>query len=94
MTGSSATIGWQTNEDSIGSVEFGLTPSYELGSVASSTLSTAHSVTLPGLTEGLLYHYRLSVEDGLGNSATGTDATFTTTSSGGGTGGTGGGGIS
>jgi hypothetical protein len=87
----SAAASWQTDELSTGFVEYGLTPSYELGSVASSTLSTTHAVTLPGLSEGEVYHYRVTAEDSLGNSASGADATFTTTTSGGGTGGAGGG---
>jgi hypothetical protein len=77
----SATVSWQTDELSIGFVEHGVTPSYERGSVASSTLSTTHAVTLPGLSEGQVYHYRITAEDSLGNSATGADATFTTASS-------------
>ena len=74
----SATVSWQTDELSIGDVEYGLTTSYELGFVASSTLSTAHSVTLPGLSGGQVYHYRITAEDSFGNSLTGADATFTT----------------
>ena len=42
----SAVLSWQTNELSVGVVEYGLTTSYELGSVASTTLSTVHAVTL------------------------------------------------
>ena len=83
----SAVLSWQTNELSVGTVEYGPTISYELGSVASTTLSTVHAVTLPNLLEGEVYHYRITAEDSLGNSATGADATFTTTTSGGGTGG-------
>ena len=79
----SATVSWQTDEPSTGLVEYGETTAYELGSVASSTLATAHSVTLPGLSEGTDYHYRVTADDSLGNSATSADATFTTGTSGG-----------
>jgi hypothetical protein len=41
-------------------------------------------VTLPGLSEGQVYHYRITAEDSLGNSVTGADATFTTASTSGG----------
>jgi regulation of enolase protein 1 (concanavalin A-like superfamily) len=76
----SAVVSWQTNELSVGTVEYGLTTAYGLGPVSSSTLSTAHAVTLPGLIEGQVYHYRITTADSLNNSATGADATFTTTS--------------
>ena len=82
VNGSSATVGWQTDEASVGFVEYGLTPSFELGFVASNTLSTAHSLILPGLVEGQVYHYRITAADSLGNSTTGADATFSTTSGG------------
>jgi hypothetical protein len=80
----SASVSWQSDELSTGFVEYGLTTSYELGSVASSTLSTSHAVTLPGLSDGQVYHYRISAEDSLGNSVTGADATFTTAAASGG----------
>ena len=79
----SATVSWQTDEPSIGWVEYGLTPLYELGSVASGTLATAHAVLLPGLSESTHYHYRVIAEDDLANSTSSADAIFTTTSTGG-----------
>jgi hypothetical protein len=79
----SATISWQTDEPSIGWVEYGLTPSYELGSVASSALATAQAETLPGLSAGTTYHYRIIAQDSLGNGTSSADATFTTLNSGG-----------
>jgi hypothetical protein len=79
---SSATVSWETDELSTGFVEYGLTTAYELGSVASSTPQPAHSVTLPGLTAGTVYHYRITAEDAFGNSGSGADATFMTTNSG------------
>ncbi len=78
----SATLSWETDELSTGLVEYGLTTAYELGSVASSALQPAHTVTLPGLSAGTVYHYRITAEDGFGNSGSGADATFTTTRSG------------
>ena len=78
----SATVNWQTSELTTGFVEYGLTPSYELGSIASDTSSTTHAVPLPGLVEGEVYHYRITAEDGAGNSSTTSDATFTATAGG------------
>ena len=86
----SATVSWETNELSIGVVEYGLTNSYELGSVSSSPLANAHAVTLAGLSGGQVYHYRIIAEDSLGNSVTGADDTFTAVAGGAGSGGTGG----
>ena len=79
----SAAVSWQTDEPSIGWVEYGLTPLYELGSVASGTFETSHAVSLLGLSESTHYHYRITAEDDLGNSTSSADAVFTTTSSGG-----------
>ena len=78
----SATVSWETDELSTGMLEYGITTAYELGSVASSTLQSAHTVTLPGLTAGTVYHYRITAVDAFGNSGSGADATFTTTLSG------------
>ncbi len=83
-TETSATVSWDTDEPSTGLVEYGLTASYELGSVASTTLATSHSVDILGLTAGTTYHYRITAEDEFSNSASTTDATFTTSTSGGG----------
>ena len=73
----SAEVSWQTDKPTVGDVEYGETSAYDLGTVASSTLSTVHTVTLPGLSQGQVYHYRIIAEDSLGNSTTGPDSTFT-----------------
>ena len=78
----SATVSWETDELSTGLVEYGLTTAYELGSVASSTLESAHTVTLSGLTAGTLYYFRITAADAFDNSSSGADATFSTTQSG------------
>jgi len=77
----SATVRWDADEPSIGRVEYGLTPLYELGSVASDMLATTHAVILPALVEDTHYHYRIIAEDSAGNSASSAGAVFTTTSS-------------
>lgn len=76
-TTSSTTVTWTTNEASTSVVEYGITTSY--GSTASdSTLVTAHSVDLSGLSSGTLYHYRVKSADAASNLATSSDGTFTT----------------
>ena len=50
-------------------LEYGLTTAYELGSVASNTLQSAHTVTLPGLTAGTVYHYRITTVDAFATAA-------------------------
>ncbi|MGH7751487.1 MAG: fibronectin type III domain-containing protein, partial [Gemmatimonadales bacterium] len=81
VTQSSALITWTTNEASSTQVEYGLSaPAY--GSFApaapDTTLVTAHSQALTGLTPGTLYHYRVLSRDAAGNLATSVDFTFTT----------------
>lgn len=78
----SADVSWDSDEMSTGFVEYGLTNSYEIGSVASSTLATQHSVTLPSLTAGTTYFYRIVAEDDFDNRATGDEETFATVKSG------------
>jgi hypothetical protein len=77
----SATVSWDADELSIGRVEYGLTPLYELGFVESDVPATTHAVVLPALEEDTHYHYRVTAEDPVGNSASSADAIFTTTSS-------------
>lgn len=77
-----ATIDWITSEPASGSVAYGLTTGYELGSVSDAPLVTSHSFTLTGLTPGELYHYQITSIDGPGNAAVTGDRTFTTITSG------------
>jgi chitodextrinase len=78
VTGHSAAINWSTNELADSQVEFGTTTAYGSATTVDSSESTAHSVTLIGLTDQTIYHYRVKSKDGSGNLATGSDATFTT----------------
>ncbi|MCC6483404.1 MAG: hypothetical protein IT209_01035 [Armatimonadetes bacterium] len=61
VAGDSATVTWKTNIPSDSAVSYGLTPAYGL-SESSSYLTTQHSITLTGLSEGSVYHY--SVQSG------------------------------
>ena len=74
----SASIQWTTNEASDSQVEYGLTASYGLTTTLDTTLRTAHSVAVGGLTENTTYHYRVKSKDAAGNLATSADSTFTT----------------
>ena len=74
----SATIDWFTDEVSTGLVEYGTSTNYELGVVPSSTPGTSHGVTLSNLAAGEVYHFRVTAQDGLGNTASTLDMMFTT----------------
>jgi len=74
----SATIGWTTNENASGLVEYGTTTSYGLSSALSSSLTTSHSIGLSSLTSGTTYHYRVTSVDEAGNTTVSADRTFAT----------------
>ncbi|MBI5471262.1 MAG: DUF1349 domain-containing protein [Ignavibacteriae bacterium] len=77
--GTSATITWDTDIPSTSVVEYGLTASYELGSVSNSTLVSSHSIQVSSLSGSTTYHYRVRSADAAGNTGTSGDQTFTTT---------------
>ncbi len=84
ITATSATITWNTNENSDSQVEYGLDTGYGLSApvTPNPALVTAHSQVLSGLTAGTVYHYRVKSRDAGGNLAVSGDFTFTTASSG------------
>ena len=57
---------------------YGTTAIYGLQSPLNSTLGTAHSVTLTGLTASTTYHYKVQSQSPQGGTATSGDMTFTT----------------
>ena len=77
---STATIGWRSDVDSNGNVEYGTTSGYG-SSVAGQTGVQSHSVTLTGLTPETTYHYRVSSTTENGSTIT-TDNTFVTAAAG------------
>ena len=88
VTSSGGVISWAVNEAAFGAVEYGLSAS--LGSMTSfsSIATTAHSVTLSGLSPGTLYYWRVKTCDPFGNCARYPDIassplSFTTLSDGG-----------
>src|SRR5207248_7441082 len=80
ITTSSAIIVWQTNEVSDSSVDYGTTNTYGTSTTVKDTSPkvTSHSVTLTGLNNNALYHFRVKSRDATGNLATSGDFTFTT----------------
>jgi hypothetical protein len=76
----SATITWTTNEASDSVVNYGTSSSSLTQSATVSTMVTAHSVTLTGLTAGRTYYYRVSSRNaaGLTTTSPSTPATFVT----------------
>ena len=74
----SATVNWITDEAATSMVEYGLTTSYG-NSEAVLSLILSHLVTLTGLQENTLYHYRVLSNDSTGNEEISNDNTFTTT---------------
>src|SRR5262245_25797277 len=81
ITTTSATITWTTNENSDSQVEYGTSIAYGQSTTLDTTLGTAHSQSLSGLTNGTLYHYRVKSRDAAGNLAVSADFTFTTAQS-------------
>jgi len=78
LLATAATITWTTDETSDSQVEYGESAAYGWLSPLDSLLTTAHSVTLTGLTPGTLYHYRVKSRDAAGNLAVSDDFTFVT----------------
>lgn len=75
----SATISWTTNELSDTQIQYGPSTAYGSSTPLNTTLSTAHSQNLTGLTGATTYHYRVLSRDAAGNLATSGDNIFTTT---------------
>ncbi len=74
----SAAVNWTTNEAATSRVDYGPTASYGSQTALNSTLSTAHSATISGLSENTTYHYRVRSADGQGAESVSADYTFTT----------------
>ena len=74
----SATITWTTDEGSTTQVEYGLTTAYGSMTVLDTALVTSHTVSVSGLSQGTLYHFRVRSRDASGNERISADFTFTT----------------
>ncbi len=76
-TGSSATVSWTTNVGASSTVNYGVTSQYGY-SASDPTLLTSHSLTLNSLACNATYHYQITSAADPSNSASTSDATFTT----------------
>lgn len=72
----SATIDWTTDESATSTVNYGPTQSYDFTATGAS--GTSHSVSLSGLNCGTTYNYEVVSVDGLNNTATSSNSTFST----------------
>jgi hypothetical protein len=79
VTGSSsATVTWTTDQTSNSQVAFGTTAGYGTTTTLNTSMVTAHSMALSGLTANTTYHYQVLSWNSTGTEAVSTDATFTT----------------
>ena len=73
-----ATVNWITSKPASGSVSYGLSTGYELGTVSNGTMAISHSILLDTLQPGTTYHYQVNSTDTGGNSTNTSDLTFIT----------------
>ena len=78
ITSSSVTITWTSSQPTTTQVAYGVTSAYGSTSTLVSTLTTAHSVTLTGLTPGTSYNFAAMGTNGSGVSSTSDNAIFAT----------------
>jgi alpha-L-arabinofuranosidase len=78
VSSTSETITWTTDQATSSLVNYGATSSYGSSSTLNSSLTTAHSVTLTGLTAGTTYNFDVVSANSTSVSATSTNSTFTT----------------
>jgi len=77
-TDTTATLTWNTAVPATTQVQYGPTSSYGLHTTLDSTLLTAHSASLSGLTANTVYHLRLLSKDAAPLLVTSKDLTITT----------------
>ena len=75
---SSAVISWTTDEPATTQIAYGRTSAYGSTTAIDSSRTTSHSQTLTGLSAGTAYRFQVRSTDAAGNSASSTDAGFTT----------------
>lgn len=77
VTGTTARIIWDTNEDSTSVVNYGFGEPYAY-SATGTGMTNSHAVDLSGLTSGATYRFRVTSADAAGNSTTSVEFTFVT----------------
>jgi Big-like domain-containing protein/polysaccharide lyase-like protein/purple acid phosphatase-like protein len=80
VTSSQATINWTTDLLSDSQVEYGLTTAYGSSTTRNTTFVTAHTMTITGLLDSRLYHFRVRSRDAAGIEGVSRDYSFTTAS--------------
>lgn len=78
VSGDSATITWTTDPETDSQVEYGTSTDYGNVTAIDSSLTTAHSQALNGLSDNTFYHYRVKSRDAAGNFVVSGDFTFFT----------------
>ncbi len=78
ITQTGATVTWTTNEVATSQLDYGATTGYGMTTPFDSTMAQSHSVSLSGLTPGMLHHFRVRSKDAANNEGLGLDATLTT----------------
>jgi uncharacterized repeat protein (TIGR02543 family) len=73
----SARVTWTTDKPATSRVDYGTTPAYG-SNVSNLTLKTAHNLTLPSLTPGTTYHFKITSVNRDNFGASTDDATFAT----------------
>jgi hypothetical protein len=77
----SVQISWQTDEPTIGLIEFGVTSQYTRLSTVEGSYAKDHSVVLSNLPVGGTLHFQVRVKDPIGNDTFTKDSVFTTPTS-------------
>jgi hypothetical protein len=70
VSGQSVTVTWGTDEPANSSVNYGTSPTSLTQTASNSSLVTAHSVTLTGLTPNTTYYFRVTSTDASNHSTT------------------------
>ncbi|HUY62656.1 MAG TPA: fibronectin type III domain-containing protein [Candidatus Paceibacterota bacterium] len=81
VASTSATVSWTTNEPSTSTVYFATTTPLDLSTAttaADASLVTSHSLLLSSLTASTTYYYAIESKDAANNTATTSEASFTT----------------
>jgi hypothetical protein len=71
-------VTWETNEATTGTVEYGVTPSFELPAASVTVAQEDHTITLGGLTPETTYQVRVVARDASGNTTVSPTATVRT----------------
>lgn len=84
ISATTATISWETDEESDSIVYYDTVSAFTISSttpfVSNTTMTMTHNITLSALTASTTYYYIVTSTDGSGNTATSSEPSFTTLS--------------